>query len=76
MLYPWVNKDAHVAEINYLTKKLIRNRLWSKWPRLKNLSETGYGANSETKKTYQKSAMEQTAKTEKNSDKTIHVQVR
>ena len=21
MLYPWVNEDAHVAEINYLTKK-------------------------------------------------------
>ena len=51
MLYPWVNEHAHIAEINKLikkktyqkpameqtakTKKLIRNRLWSKRRRLR-----------------------------------------
>ena len=47
-LYPWVNEDAHIAEMNNLIKKLIRKRIWTK-----NLSESGYGL-----KTYQKPDMD------------------
>ena len=51
MLYPRVNENAHIAEINNLIKKLIRNRLWSKRQRLRNVSES--------KNTYRKPSMEQ-----------------